>query len=294
MCEQFSTGPSGANILDGRSIAAEHIRQLEQQVKSGVSQGRAPPGLAVILVGHDPASAVYVRNKRRAAQMIGIQAFDYDLPSTTSTAELSQLIDRLNHDPKVHGILVQLPLPVAINAAPLLERIAPHKDVDGFHPYNLGRLALRQLGLRPCTPRGIMDLLAHTQEPLCGRTATIVGVSNHVGRPMGLELLLAGCTVTSCHKFTPPSVLQQAVVNADILVVAVGKPGLIPGEWIKPGAIVIDVGINRLSNGGLVGDVNFDVARQRASWITPVPGGVGPMTVAMLMQNTVDALTATD
>lgn len=294
MCEQFSTGPSGAKILDGRSIAAEHIRQLKQKVKSHVAQGGVPPGLAVILVGHDPASAVYVRNKRRAAQTIGIQAFDYDLPSTTSTAELSQLIDRLNHDPKVHGILVQLPLPMAINAAQLLERIAPHKDVDGFHPCNIGRLALRQLGLRPCTPRGIMALLAHTQEPLCGRTATVVGVSNHVGRPMGLELLLAGCTVTSCHKFTPPLVLQQAVANADILVVAVGKPGLILGEWIKPGAIVIDVGINRLSNGRLVGDVNFADACQRASWITPVPGGVGPMTVAMLMQNTVNALTATD
>ena len=294
MREHFSTRSSGAKILDGRSIAAEHIRQLAQQVQGHVAQGRVPPGLAVILVGHDPASAVYVRNKRSAAQTIGIQPFDFDLPSTTSTAELSQLIDRLNHDPKVHGILVQLPLPSAVDAAALLERIAPHKDVDGFHPYNLGRLALRQPGLRPCTPRGIMTLLAHTQEPLCGRTATVVGVSNHVGRPMGLELLLAGCTVTSCHKFTPPSVVEQAVANADILVVAVGQPGLVPGEWIKPGAIVIDVGINRLSNGRLVGDVNFAAACQQAGWITPVPGGVGPMTVAMLMQNTVDALTATD
>ena len=209
-------------------------------------------------------------------------------------AELLALIDRLNADPTVHGILVQLPLPGIPDASRLIHRIDPRKDVDGFHPENVGHLALRQFGLRPCTPRGITTLLAYTDRPVRGASATIVGVSNHVGRPMALELLIAGCTVTSCHKFTPPQVLQRHVGEADILVVAVGRPGLIPGDWVKPGAVVIDVGINRLDDGRLVGDVGFTEAATRASWITPVPGGVGPMTVATLMQNTLEAAELAD
>ncbi|CEJ43939.1 Bifunctional protein FolD (Includes: Methylenetetrahydrofolate dehydrogenase; Methenyltetrahydrofolate cyclohydrolase) [Xanthomonas citri pv. bilvae] len=235
---------------------------------------------------------MYVRNKRRAAEKVGIEAFDHDLPQGTSEAQLASLIDELNADPKIHGILIQLPLPGIPDANRLIQRIDPRKDVDGFHPQNVGHLALREFGLRPCTPRGIVTLLGHTDQPVRGRNATIVGVSNHVGRPMGLELLIAGCTVTSCHKFTPPDVLEASVRNADILVVAVGRPGLIPGEWVKPGAVVIDVGINRLDDGRLVGDVGFDAAVQRAAWITPVPGGVGPMTVATLMQNTIEAADA--
>jgi len=249
-------------------------------------------GLAVVLVGGDPASTVYVRNKRRAAEKVGIEAYDYDLPAGTTEAELLDLIDQLNADPKINGILIQLPLPGIPDARRLIQRIDPRKDVDGFHPENVGHLALREFGLRPCTPRGITTLLGHTDQPVRGRNATIVGVSNHVGRPMGLELLIAGCTVTSCHKFTPKDVLEQAVRNADILVVAVGRPDIVPGEWVKPGAVVIDVGINRLDDGRLVGDVGFEAAAQRASWITPVPGGVGPMTVATLMQNTLEAAEA--
>ena len=248
----------------------------------------------MVLVGQDPASAVYVRNKRRAAAKVGIEAHDFDLPAGTSEAELLALIDRLNADPAIHGILVQLPLPGIDDASRLIHRIDPRKDVDGFHPENVGHLALRQFGLRPCTPRGITTLLAYTDRPVRGQSATIVGVSNHVGRPMALELLIAGCTTTSCHKFTPLPVLEAAVRGADILVVAAGKPGLIPGEWVKPGAVVIDVGINRLDDGRLVGDVGFEAAARRASWITPVPGGVGPMTVATLMQNTLEAAESLD
>ncbi len=206
--------------------------------------------------------------------------------------ELLALIGSLNADAGIHGILVQLPLPGIADASGLIGRIDPRKDVDGFHPQNVGHLALRQFGLRPCTPRGIMTLLAHTDRPVRGRNATIVGVSNHVGRPMALELLIAGCTVTSCHKFTPHEVLEARVRDADVLVVAVGRPGIVPGEWVKPGAVVIDVGINRLDDGRLVGDVGYEAAAQRASWITPVPGGVGPMTVATLMQNTIEAVEA--
>jgi methylenetetrahydrofolate dehydrogenase (NADP+)/methenyltetrahydrofolate cyclohydrolase len=248
----------------------------------------------VVLVGSDPASSVYVRNKRRACERVGIQAYDYDLPAETTDAELVALIDRLNADPKIHGILVQLPLPHDRDGTWLIDRIVPNKDVDGFHPMNVGRLALRQFGLRPCTPRGITTLLAYTDQPVRGRNAVIVGVSNHVGRPMGLELLIAGCTVTSCHKFTPKEVLEAHVRQADILVVAVGKPAMIPGEWVKPGAVVIDVGINRMDDGRLCGDVEYATAAERASWITPVPGGVGPMTVATLMQNTLEACESID
>lgn len=283
-----------ARILDGRRIADTLLDALKTRVDARVAAGKSRPGLAVVLVGHDPASQSYVRNKRRAASIVGIEAFDFDLPEGTSEVELLALIDRLNADPKVHGILVQLPLPGIPDATRLIGRIDPSKDVDGFHPQNVGHLALRQFGLRPCTPRGITTLLSWTDRPVRGQSATIVGVSNHVGRPMGLELLIAGCTVTSCHKFTPPQVLRQHVGEADILVVAVGRPGMIPGGWIKPGAVVIDVGINRLDDGRLVGDVDFEAAAQRASWITPVPGGVGPMTVATLMQNTLEAADAAD
>jgi len=283
-----------ARILDGRRIAEDLLDALKARVDARVAAGKPRPGLAVVLVGDDPASSVYVRNKRRAAEKVGIRAHDYDMPSGASEAELLALVDRLNADPAIHGILVQLPLPGIPDASRLIHRIDPRKDVDGFHPENVGHLALRQFGLRPCTPRGITTLLAWTDRPVRGQSATIVGVSNHVGRPMALELLIAGCTVTSCHKFTPPQVLEAAVRGADILVVAAGKPRLIPGEWVKPGAVVIDVGINRLDDGRLVGDVGFEEAAQRASWITPVPGGVGPMTVATLMQNTLEAAESFD
>jgi len=278
-----------AKILDGKRIADDLLAGLKIEVDARVASGLPRPGLAVVLVGGDPASQSYVRNKRRAASIVGITAFDHDLPAGTTEAELLALIDTLNADPEVHGILVQLPLPGIPDATALIERIDPRKDVDGFHPQNVGHLALRQFGLRPCTPRGITTLLAYTDRPVRGQSATIVGVSNHVGRPMAMELWIAGATVTSCHKFTPPHVLEAAVRGADILVVAVGKPDLIPGDWIKPGAVVIDVGINRLDDGRLVGDVGFEAAKAHASWITPVPGGVGPMTVATLMQNTLEA-----
>jgi methylenetetrahydrofolate dehydrogenase (NADP+)/methenyltetrahydrofolate cyclohydrolase len=283
-----------ARILDGKRIADELLDGLKARIDARMAAGGSRPGLAVVLVGGDPASQSYVRNKRRAADKVGIRAFDHDLPEGTSEAELLALIDKLNADPDVHGILVQLPLPGIPDATALIERIDPRKDVDGFHPQNVGHLALRQFGLRPCTPRGITTLLAYTDKPVRGATAVIVGVSNHVGRPMALELLIAGCTTICCHKFTPREVLEAQVRQADIVVVAVGMPNLVPGEWIKPGAIVIDVGINRMEDGRLVGDVGFDAASTRASWITPVPGGVGPMTVATLMQNTLEAAEAAD
>jgi methylenetetrahydrofolate dehydrogenase (NADP+)/methenyltetrahydrofolate cyclohydrolase len=283
-----------ARILDGKCIAEELLDALAVRVKARITAGKSRPGLAVVLVGADPASAVYVRNKRRACAKVGIHTLDFDLPAATTEAELLALIDELNADPSVHGILVQLPLPGIPDASPLIHRIDPRKDVDGFHPENVGHLALRQFGLRPCTPRGITTLLGYTDRPVRGASATIVGVSNHVGRPMALELMIAGCTVTTCHKFTPPDVLKRHVGEADILIVAVGKPGLIPGEWVKAGAVVIDVGINRLEDGRLVGDVGYAEAAKRASWITPVPGGVGPMTVATLMQNTLEAAESRD
>ncbi len=283
-----------ARILDGKRIADALLDDLAIRVDARVATGLPRPGLAVVLVGEDPASAVYVRNKRKACRKVGIHAYDHDLPATASDADIAALIDTLNADPSIHGILVQLPLPGNRDASDLIHRIDPRKDVDGFHPENVGHLALRQFGLRPCTPRGITTLLAYTDRPVRGATAVIVGVSNHVGRPMALELLIAGCTTISCHKFTPRDVLEAQVRQADILVVAVGRPDLVPGEWVKPGAIVIDVGINRMDDGRLVGDVGFAAASERASWITPVPGGVGPMTVATLMQNTLEAAEASD
>ena len=281
-----------ARILDGRKIAGDVLDRIGAGVKARIAAGRTAPGLAVVLVGADPASAVYVRNKRKACKQVGFQSFDFDLPLATSETELFALVDRLNVDPAVHGILVQLPLPPHVNAATLIDRIDPRKDVDGFSAVNLGHLALRRFGLRPCTPKGVMTLLGHTDRPVRGQHAVVVGVSNHVGRPLVLELLIAGCTTTCCHKFTHD--LAQYVRQADIVITAVGRPGIVEGEWIKPGAVVIDVGINRMDDGRLVGDVEFKVAAERASWITPVPGGVGPMTVATLMENTLEAAQAID
>ena len=276
-----------AQLIDGKAIAAKLRQQIAARVTERRQQGLRAPGLAVILVGTDPASQVYVSHKRKDCEEVGFLSRAYDLPASTSQEELMTLIDELNNDDAIDGILVQLPLPAHLDASLLLERIRPDKDVDGFHPYNIGRLAQRMPLLRPCTPKGIMTLLESTGTDLHGLHAVVVGASNIVGRPMALELLLAGCTVTVTHRFTKD--LPLHVSQADIVVVAVGKPGLVKGEWIKPGAIVIDVGINRQDDGKLVGDVTFDAALERASWITPVPGGVGPMTRAGLLENTLHA-----
>ena len=276
-----------AQIIDGKSIAAELRKSLKQRIDKRLEDGLRKPGLAVILVGNDPASEVYVRNKRKGCEEVGIESTAYDLDSDTSEEKLLSLIDELNNDDKIDGILVQFPVPEHINTETIIERILPDKDVDGFHPYNVGRLASRMPVLRSCTPRGVMTLLESTGEEIRGQDAIIVGASNHVGRPMALELLLAGCTVTVCHRFTKD--LETKVGQADIVVVAVGKKAIVSGEWIKKGATVIDVGIHRSDDGKLVGDVDFATAKENAGWITPVPGGVGPMTVATLLQNTIDA-----
>jgi methylenetetrahydrofolate dehydrogenase (NADP+)/methenyltetrahydrofolate cyclohydrolase len=276
-----------AKLIDGKSIAAEVRRSVRTRVEARRKIDLRIPGLAVVLVGQDPASEIYVRNKRKACDEAGIISHSYDLPCETSESKLLGLIDELNSDATIDGILVQFPLPSHIDADKVTERIRPDKDVDGFHPYNIGRLALRRPSLRSCTPRGVITLLEHTSETFYGREAVVVGASNIVGRPMGLELLLAGCTVTTCHRFTRD--LEHHVSQADILVVAVGKPGVVSGAWVKPGATVIDVGINRREDGSLVGDIEFDPAYERAEWITPVPGGVGPMTVATLLENTLFA-----
>jgi methylenetetrahydrofolate dehydrogenase (NADP+)/methenyltetrahydrofolate cyclohydrolase len=276
-----------AQLIDGKRIAQEIRTQVAKGVEARVSQGLRAPGLAVILVGSDPASQVYVGSKRRACEEVGFISRSYDLPINSSEEELLTLIEELNQDPVVDGILVQLPLPKGIDETKIIESIRPDKDVDGFHPYNIGRLAQRIPALRPCTPKGIMTLVESTGIEPKGLHAVVVGASNIVGRPMTLELLLAGCTTTTCHRFTKD--LEAEVRRADLLVVAVGKPNFIPGDWIKAGAIVIDVGINRLNTGKLTGDVEFDVAFERAGWITPVPGGVGPMTVASLIENTLEA-----
>lgn len=276
-----------AQLIDGKAIAAKLRQQIAQRVAERREQGLRVPGLAVILVGSDPASQVYVSHKRKDCEEVGFLSEAYDLPADTGQDELMALIDRLNDEPSIDGILVQLPLPEHLDASLLLERIRPDKDVDGFHPYNIGRLAQRMPLLRPCTPKGIMALLHSTGADLYGMHAVVVGASNIVGRPMAMELLLAGCTVTVTHRFTKD--LPTHVGQADIVVVAAGKPGLVKGEWIKQGAIVIDVGINRQADGKLVGDVTFDAALPRAGWITPVPGGVGPMTRAGLLENTLHA-----
>ena len=275
-----------AQIISGTQLASQIKSNVAQQISQYVAQGKRAPGLAVILVGADPASQVYVGSKRKSCAEIGIVSKSYDLPETTTEQALLGLIETLNQDAEVNGILVQLPLPKHIDSTKVIEQISPEKDVDGFHPYNVGRLCQRIPTLRACTPYGVMKLLETTGISFYGKHAVIVGASNIVGRPMALELLLAGCTVTVTHRFTED--LASHIRQADILVVAVGKPKFIKGEWIKEGAVVVDVGINRLE-GKLVGDVEFDMAAQRASYITPVPGGVGPMTVAMLMQNTLSA-----
>ncbi|MGM0595122.1 MAG: bifunctional methylenetetrahydrofolate dehydrogenase/methenyltetrahydrofolate cyclohydrolase FolD [Pseudomonadota bacterium] len=276
-----------AQIIDGKAIAAEVRQDIKKRVEQRTAEGKRPPGLAVVLVGNDPASEVYVGSKRRGCGECGILSLAHDLPAETSQEELLAIIDELNADPTVDGILVQLPVPEHIDEEAVIERIAPEKDVDGFHPYNIGRLTIQMPTLHPCTPRGVMTMLAHTGVDLAGLDAVIVGASNIVGRPMALELLNARCTVTVCHSRTKD--LEEKVRSADLVVVGVGRAEMVKGDWIKEGAIVVDVGINRLDSGKLVGDVEFASARERASWITPVPGGVGPMTVATLLRNTLDA-----
>lgn len=276
-----------AKLIDGKSLAAQLKADMAQVVAEKTAQGQRKPGLAVILVGDDTASSIYVRNKREACHQIGIHSLYHHLPASIAEQQLIELIEALNHDATVDGILLQLPLPTHIDAEKVLEYIDPKKDVDGFHAYNLGRLAQRRPLLRPCTPLGVMVLLDHIKQQYKGKHAVIIGASNIVGRPMALELLIAGSTVTICHRFTHD--LPYYVKQADILVSAVGKPGLIKGEWIKEGATVIDIGITRLDNGTLTGDIEFNIAKERAAWITPVPGGVGPMTVAMLLRNTLTA-----
>jgi methylenetetrahydrofolate dehydrogenase (NADP+)/methenyltetrahydrofolate cyclohydrolase len=277
-----------AQIIDGKAIAEVLLNTIKSRINDRVQANKRAPGLAVILVGGNPASSIYVRNKRLACEKVGVISTAYDLPASTTELELLTLIDQLNADSTVDGILVQLPLPSHINDEHIVERITPSKDVDGFHPYNIGRLAVRQPTLRSCTPFGVIKMLQAMDVKLMGLDAVVVGVSNHVGRPMALELLLAGCTVTSCHRHTKN--LAKMIKDADLVIAAAGKPGLIKGEWIKSGAIVIDIGINRLADGSLAGDVEFNVAKTRAGFITPVPGGVGPMTVATLMENTLLAL----
>ncbi len=276
-----------AKIIDGKTIAQQVRLEVAGKVQQRLAAGKRAPGLAVVLVGENPASQIYVGSKRRACEEVGFISRSYDLPASTSEAELLELIDKLNNDGAIDGILVQLPLPAGIDNVKVLERIAPSKDVDGFHPYNVGRLCQRAPKLRPCTPRGIVTLLERYNIDTFGLNAVVVGASNIVGRPMSMELLLAGCTTTVTHRFTKD--LRHHIEHADLLVVAVGKPNFIPGDWIKPGAIVIDVGINRLESGKVVGDVDFAAASERAAYITPVPGGVGPMTVATLIQNTLQA-----
>jgi methylenetetrahydrofolate dehydrogenase (NADP+)/methenyltetrahydrofolate cyclohydrolase len=279
-----------AQLIDGKAISHQRMERLAEKIKARVAVAKRAPCLAVILVGGDAASTIYVNKKRQSCEAVGMRSLAYNLPEATTASELLKLIDDLNADDAVDGILVQLPLPAHIDSTLVIERISPHKDVDGFHPYNIGRLAQRMPLLRPCTPKGVMTMLESLGVDLKGMNAVIVGASNIVGRPMMLELLLAGCTATICHRFTRN--LPDIVGLADIVVVAVGKPGMVKGEWVKEGAIVIDVGINRLPSGKICGDVEFEAAAQRAAWITPVPGGVGPMTVATLMENTLEALEA--
>ncbi|NBC12289.1 MAG: bifunctional methylenetetrahydrofolate dehydrogenase/methenyltetrahydrofolate cyclohydrolase FolD [Gammaproteobacteria bacterium] len=277
----------GASILDGKAIGAEIRAQVKAEVDTRLAAGRRVPGLAVVLVGEHSASQVYVRNKRKACAEVGFHSALHELPADTSQAQLLALVDRLNADDAIDGILVQLPLPEQIDAEAVIERILPAKDVDGFHPYNVGRLVLRMPRLRPCTPKGIMTLLARTGQRLEGLDAVVIGQSNIVGRPMALELLAARCTITVCHSRTKD--LAEKARAADVLVVAMGRARYVPGDWIKPGALVIDVGMNRDEQGKLCGDVDFAAAAERAGWITPVPGGVGPMTIASLLENTLQA-----
>ena len=277
-----------AQIIDGKAISVKLLDSIKTRIANRIASGKRAPCLAVILIGADPASAIYVRNKRLACEKVGIQSISHNLPVTTTESELLAIIAQLNNDHTVDGILVQSPLPNHINEDILIEHIDVNKDVDGFHPYNIGRLAVRKPTLRSCTPFGVIKLLEACKIDPMGLDAVIVGVSNHVGRPMALELMLAGATITSCHRHTKD--LEGKIKHADLVVAAAGKAGLIKGEWIKTGAIVVDIGINRLADGTLCGDVDFNTAKDRASYITPVPGGVGPMTVATLMENTLLAL----
>ncbi len=276
-----------AQLIDGKKISQQILQDIAERVQQRINNQLRRPCLAVVLVGEDPASAVYVRNKKRACETTGFESRSYELPAQTSEEELLALIDEMNADRDIDGILIQLPLPKHINSQLVLERIVPHKDVDGFHPYNIGRLVVKMPLMRPCTPKGVMTLLDAYGINVIGKKAVIVGASNIVGRPQALELLLARATVTICHSATQN--LAEEVAAADIVVVGVGKPNFVRGDWIKPGAVVIDVGINRLENGQLCGDVEFAVACERAAMITPVPGGVGPMTIATLMENTLQA-----
>ena len=281
-----------AQLIDGKAIAKEIREETRARIEQRLAQGLMRPGLATVLVGADEASKIYVRNKRRACEEVGIESFNHDLPSSTTQAALLDLVGALNLDERVHGVLVQLPLPAHIDSRIVIESIVPEKDVDGLHPYTVGRLAQRIPVLRPCTPYGILTLVERIGVDPKGKRVVIVGASNHVGRPLALEFLLAGSTVTVAHRFTVD--LEAEVRRAEILVVAVGKPEIVPGEWVADGAIVLDVGINRQPDGKLIGDVGFAAACERAAWITPVPGGVGPMTVAMLMQNTLAAVERTE
>ena len=276
-----------AQIIDGKAIAAKVTDKVAIGVKARKDKGLRVPGLAVVLVGGDPASQIYVQSKRRTCEKVGFTSKAFDLPESTSQQELLALIDELNEDSTMDGILVQFPLPKGLDETSVIERIKPSKDVDGFHPYNVGRLAQRIPLLRSCTPRGMITMLESIDVDLHGKHAVVVGASNIVGRPMTLELLLAGCTTTTCHRFTKD--LEYHVRQAEILVVARGKANFIPGEWVREGAIVLDVGINRLENGKITGDVDFETAKEKAAWISPVPGGVGPMTVATLIENTLFA-----
>ena len=275
-----------AKLIDGKQIAKNLRLSLKDKVDASIANGNRKPGLAVILVGNNPASEVYVRNKRKACEEIGIESFPFDLPDTTTQEELEKIIEKCNQDERIDGILVQFPLPDGLDERRVIEKILPEKDVDGFHPYNVGRLTQRIPALRACTPKGVITMLKSINCELKGMNAVIVGASNIVGRPMALELLYAGSTVTVTHRFTKN--LRHFVEDADLLIVAVGKPHFIPGDWIKENAIVIDVGINRLENGKLCGDVDFEEVAPKAAFISPVPGGVGPMTRAMLLANVVD------
>jgi methylenetetrahydrofolate dehydrogenase (NADP+)/methenyltetrahydrofolate cyclohydrolase len=276
-----------AQIIDGKAIAAEIRQEIKSTVSEMVAVGRRRPGLAVVLVGEDPASQVYVRNKERSCEEVGFLSELHRLPEDISERALLKLIDDLNERDEIDGILVQLPLPDQIDEEGVIERILPTKDVDGFHPYNVGRLTLKMPIMRPCTPKGVMTMLERTGQKLEGLDAVIIGQSNIVGRPMAMELLAARCTITVCHSRTKE--LQKKISEADIVVAAVGRPEFVQGDWIKPGAIVIDVGINRKDDGSLCGDVDFETAKEKAGWITPVPGGVGPMTIATLLENTLQA-----
>lgn len=276
-----------AKIIDGVAVSKQLQQTIAAAVKSRIERGLRAPGLAVVIVGENPASKIYVGKKRKMCSELGMVSKDFNMPDSVSEAELLRIIDDLNHDATIDGILIQLPLPKHIDSTKVLEHILPDKDVDGFHPYNVGRLSIGQSVLRPCTPKGMMTLLKSTGIELKGLDAVVIGASNIVGKPMAMELINARCTVTVCRSTTRD--LASVVRRSDIVVAATGVPQMVKGDWIKDGAIILDVGINKLPDGKLVGDVDFEAAKQRASWITPVPGGVGPMTVATLMENTLYA-----